>query len=704
MRLTTYNVERLFPDASSYPKGPLIVSCATKTIAVIGNEGAGKTTLCGQLCQCAPRARKIPGCRVAASEGLLGSKSRGRRFLSSLGQVLRAKLQGADTRSETDAPAEKEYTPAVIVDTPGSAYLFSRSENESATRNLLMAGEADVLAVVADAKNLRRSLVLFLQACEFQLPTVLVMNMTDEAQQLGLRHDLERLTEALGVTIAPVVAVEGQVLEKMTNLFEQAKVPSVQVSYPKEVEKALEKMTGLLRGASIPVRALGLLLLAGDDRAEQMLQEEISTKAATRARAVAREAREASYHPLEVTITNALYAEAQRISEEVTHRTPSKEGFLQRLDHYAAHPLFGWPLALMVMMAGYYWVGMLGASMVVDYINVNLFGEIVLPMCERLFGNLPWAVVSDAILNPDFGLVPTALFLALGLVLPVLFFFYVFFGVLEDSGYLPRLSALMDRSMRWLGLNGKGVLPLTFGFSCITTAILTTRILPTKKQQTIASFLLLMGFPCAPLLAVMLVILNPLPWTATATLFGLFFVQVVVAGVLANLILPGKQVAFIQELPPLRVPRLRVILSRSVRQSLHFMKEALPAFIAASLLLFTLDRMGGLTVLERVTSPLVNGILGLPEQTVQVFIKTMVRRENGAAELSMVSGHFNALQLLVTLLIMTIFTPCVNATIVLWKERGLKTCVTLLLIVSGYAIVAGATLNWTCQAMGVTFQ
>ena len=594
--------------------------------------------------------------------------------------------------------------PAVLIDTPGSGCLFTRGEDESAARNLLMSGEADVLAVVADAKNLRRSLVLFLQACEFQLPTVLVLNMTGEAQRLGLRHDLEQLAAAVTVKIAPLEAGEDRVVERMTALFEQATVPSIRVSYSKEVEKSLETLTELLQESSIPPRALGLLLLAGDRRAEQMLQEEIDAEAADKATEVVREARAASYHPMEVAITNSLYAEAQRIAQRVTHRTEPSEGLLRQLDHYAAHPLFGWPIALMVILAGYYWVGVLGATTVVDYLSVNLFDALLLPACERLLGSLPWPFVRDAFLDPNFGMVPTALFLALGLVLPVLFFFYVFFGVLEDSGYLPRLSALMDRSLRHLGLTGKGVLPLTFGFSCITTAILTTRILPTKKQQTIASFLLLLGFPCAPLLAVMLVILNPLPWTATATLFGLFFVQVIVAGILANLILPGEKSDFIQELPPLRVPRLRVILSRAVRQSYQFIKEALPVFVAASFLLFVLDRLGGLTALEHITRPVVNGILGLPEQTVQVFIKTMIRRENGAAELSLVSGHFNALQLLVTLLIMTIFTPCVNATIVLWKERGTKICVTLLLIVSAYAIVAGATLNWVCQALGVTFQ
>ena len=112
----------------------------------------------------------------------------------------------------------------------------------------------------------------------------------------------------------------------------------------------------------------------------------------------------------------------------------------------------------------------------------------------------------------------------------------------------------------------------------------------------------------------MLVILDPLAWTATATLFGLFFSQVLVAGVLANLIMPGEISDFIQELPPLRVPRFRVILSRSARKACLFLKEALPAFVAASFLLFVLDRVGGLTALEHLTRPLVNGFLGLPDQ------------------------------------------------------------------------------------------
>ena len=209
---------------------------------------------------------------------------------------------------------------------------------------------------------------------------------------------------------------------------------------------------------------------------------------------------------------------------------------------------------------------------------------------------------------------------------------------------------------------------------------------------------------CAPLLAVILIVLEPLPWTAAATLFGLLFLQVLTAGVLANFILPGRSSDFMLELPPIRVPRLRVILSRAARLSCVFLREALPAFMAASLVLFTLDRLGGLDVLERLSRPVVQGMLGLPDQAVQVFLKTMIRRENGAAELTVVSDHFNGLQLVVTLYVMTFVVPCVNAVIVLFKEQGARVCVVLLLIVSSYALLAGTALNWGCQALGVTFR
>jgi ferrous iron transport protein B len=110
-----------------------------------------------------------------------------------------------------------------------------------------------------------------------------------------------------------------------------------------------------------------------------------------------------------------------------------------------------------------------------------------------------------------------------------------------------------------------------------------------------------------------------------------------------------------------------------------------------------------LTALEEVARPFIHGILGLPDEYVQVFIKTAIRRENGATELKHIRGSFDNVQLVVAMLVMTFLVPCINATIVIIKERGIKVSVVMLLAVAIWAITAGGLLNWACRSFGVTF-
>jgi len=287
--------------------------------------------------------------------------------------------------------------------------------------------------------------------------------------------------------------------------------------------------------------------------------------------------------------------------------------------------------------------------------------------------------------------------------MPVLFFFFFAFGLLNSSGYLARLSVLLDRVFRLIGLNGKGVMPLVMGFSCITMALITTRMLETKKERIIASLLLLLGIPCAPLLGVMLVVLGELPVSATVTVFGFLAIQVVAAGVLANRLVPGLSPDFIMEVPPIRLPKVRIVLRQSVYQTYVFMKEAVPLFLVASLVLFIFHRVGGLALLEHAARPLTRDFLGLPDQAVQVFIKTVIRRENGAAELELVRANFTNLQLVVTLVVMTLILPCVNSLIVLLKERGLAVGLTIVGVVMIYALLVGGALSHVCTWLGVGF-
>ena len=133
------------------------------------------------------------------------------------------------------------------------------------------------------------------------------------------------------------------------------------------------------------------------------------------------------------------------------------------------------------------------------------------------------------------------------------------------------------------------------------------------------------------------------------------------------------------------------------------MKEAIPVFILASILVFLFERMGGLAALERLSEPLISGFMGLPEESVQVFIKTIVRRESGATEIEHLSGIYDNVQLVVNLLVMTFLSPCINATIVLFKERGTKAGIVIMVTVMIYAVLIGSAVNHTCRLLGITF-
>jgi ferrous iron transport protein B len=340
---------------------------------------------------------------------------------------------------------------------------------------------------------------------------------------------------------------------------------------------------------------------------------------------------------------------------------------------------------------------------VVDFLDEHLFSAVITPFCERLLAPVPWPLLREAFLDPDFGLLPTGLFLAFGLVMPVLAFFYFAFAVLQRSGYLARLTVLLDRLLRPIGLNGKAVLPLSMGLSCITMALITTRMLEKRRERLIASFLLLLGLPCAPLLAVMLVIFKELPLSAALLVFGVLVTQVVVAGVLANRVMKGRVSDFILELPPLRLPDPVGVISETAHGTWAFMREAVPLFLAASLALFVADELGALDLLERAAHPVTHGLLRLPDQAVQVFIKTLIRRENGATELMLVRGSFTHLQQVVTLLVMVGLTPCINAVLVLVKEQGLARAAALIGAVTTWTILLATVLMHLCLRLGITF-
>src|SRR5262249_39764565 len=152
------------------------------------------------------------------------------------------------------------------------------------------------------------------------------------------------------------------------------------------------------------------------------------------------------------------------------------------------------------------------------------------------------------------GLITMGLTYSIAIVLPVVATFFLMFGWLEDSGYIPRLAIFSDRVFRAMGLNGKAVLPMVLGLGCDTMATMTTRILGTPKERLIAILLLALGIPCSAQLATIMGILGGISFTALLTLFGIVVGQMFLVGYLAARLLPGDRSEFLLELPPIRLP------------------------------------------------------------------------------------------------------------------------------------------------------
>jgi ferrous iron transport protein B len=665
-------------------------------ILLLGNLQSGKTSVFRRLSRDEISELGLPKSSSELNRAVLGQHAGGWRRL----------LERVPGPSGDAAPVE-------IVDTPGTATLFPQGEDEIVTRDALLDLRPDKILIVVDAKNLRRGLALMAHVAELGLPTVMALNMSDEAERYGISIDRGLLESRLGIEVVPTVANQGIGAERLRQALDRARVPERSAGLPAAFERALAALdeldwehhrSGEERGGGLlSVRGIALSYLVGDGRVRELVDRSYPAEAVADIRRVAdRLGRESPLGP-DVVVTEALHRVADRLGGEVVTRYEVRVPALSKLGRLSHHPVWGGLVAAVVVAGMYLWVGKLGATLVVDMLAEHLFDGVLVPATERLVSYLPWAIVRELIVDPEFGLVPTGLFLAFGLVLPVLFFFYSAYNVLVESGYLPRLSILLDRVFRVFGLNGRGILPLTMGLSCVTMALISTRMLETRRERAIASFLLLLGTPCAPLLSMMLLILGDLPISAAVTVFGVIALQTTVAGVLARMVMRVRPSDFIQEIPPMRVPRARIVLLRTLRQTYWFMREAVPLFLAASAILFFVDRVGGLDALERLSRPVVGGLLGLPEQAVQVFIKTLIRRESGATELVQVSGAFDHLQLVVTLLVMTFLTPCVNALLVLVKEWGLSRAALLVGTVSIYAVLAGASLNLVCRLLGVTF-
>ncbi|MBI3957834.1 MAG: ferrous iron transport protein B [Chloroflexi bacterium] len=591
--------------------------------------------------------------------------------------------------------------PRPLIDTPGIQSLIPFSDDERVTRDILLESRAPVIVQVIDTKNLRRGLLIALELAESGLPLVVCLNMADEAQARGIRVDTGRLAEALGVPVISAVAVQGQGVSELTDALEQARSATCQTSYTQPIEEALSAIGELLPVAAISPRSLALMLLAGDDALLRRLN--LSLAAAVAVQGIRQATEKAVGQPLIFAINRQRMRRIEEILAAVMERTAARPTIATLLGHWAVHPVAGWPILLIVLYAVYRFVGVFGAGTLVDLLESRVFGEWIMPWVIGLVEFVtPRGLIRDFLVG-EYGLFPVALTYSFAIVLPIVATFFLTFSLLEDSGYLPRLAVVLDRAFRWMGLNGKAVLPMILGLGCDTMATMTTRILESRKERIQVTLLLALGVPCSAQLGVILGMIAGLGAKATAIWAGVIVATLLAVGYLSARLLPGERSDFILELPPMRMPALGNIALKTAARMEWYLKEVVPVFVAGTAALFVLDRLRILGLLERLLSPLIVGWLGLPAQVTDAFLVGFLRRDYGAAGLFAIArdGGLDPIQIVVSLVVITLFMPCIANLLMIVKEYGTRTAIAVTAVVFPLAFLIGGALNAVLRAFSV---
>jgi ferrous iron transport protein B len=528
----------------------------------------------------------------------------------------------------------------LVIDTPGVYGVSSFNEEEIVARDIIL--KADIIVNVVDAVHLERDLFLTLQCIDMGIPMIVVLNMMDEVRKHGIEIDIDLLGDLLGVPVIPATAIKKIGIEEVKEGIYKAKRGNAD----HDLEEKLQKMA-----SRVGSQAEALLIYENDLHV-------------------------AKCHGVDpIDEREEIYAKRRhRVNDIVGHVV--KEAafgvrFSVRLGRAMLKPITGIPMLLLTLYAMFKLIGVFVAGDIVYVTEEVVMLGIFEPTIKTLVGTfIAEGSAIGKILIGEFGLLTMTPVYVLGLLLPLVAGFYFFLSILEDSGYLPRIAALVDRTLTGIGLNGRAVIPMILGFGCVTMATITTRLLGSERERTIATTLLGLAIPCSAQLGVIIGMLSGLGTEIVVIYSVVIFSVFVVIGTLLNRVLPGKSTDLLIDLPPLRIPKIGNVLKKAGTKTYMFLKEATPLFALGALLISLMELTGILTGVQDFLAPLTQGWLQLPKETANVFIMGIIRRDFGAAGLT--SMPLTSLQSLIGLIVITLFVPCIAAVLVIFKERGLK--------------------------------
>jgi len=558
-----------------------------------------------------------------------------------------------------------------LVDLPGIYSLEGKSPEEEIVRNFITGEEVEGLVAVLDATHLERNLYLLLQVAEYKKPLVVVLNMMDEAEKRGIEIDREKLSSIIGTEVIPVTATQGKnVGEIIPAILFRSRTPDITIPYDLHIEAAIRTLVSV-HGIS---RVVALQALQGmvDDPG-------IAESAGT----LAREIEEVHRMSVQQIIAGNRHRCARVIAEKVIRKR--EEVTAGSLDTLLTSRVWG-PVILCAVLAAI----LLSVFSIGSYLEAFLVGSfeslIVQPFLSLGLEPLPEQIGLAILL---------ALQAGLGIAFPFIFTFYIFISILEDSGYLTRAAFLADSTMHRLGMHGQGIIPLILGFGCNVPAIMGLRLLRTRRERVIASFLVSM-IPCSARTVIIAGIVAVfVGFGAALSIYVITFGLIILTGIVLSRITPGERYGMILELSPLRVPEPGNVLAKSWYRIREFLVIAMPLLVAASIVLGLLQYIGFFSLFAELVAPFSETILGLPGYAASALLFGILRKEMALETLVILSGTadlasvLTAGQIYVFAVVSVLFIPCISTMAVLARVVGAR----ITFFVSLYTLILGVCIG-----------
>jgi len=632
-----------------------------KKIALMGNPSAGKSAMFSQMTGVTVIISNIPQTTVMVQQGL--SQINGHKVL--------------------------------IYDLPGVYSVTAATEDEAATKEFLISTPLDAVIDIVDATRLERNLYLTLQLLELGLPIVVALNQVDLLKTLDLDIDVDGLEKELGAKVVPTIATQGEgvhaTLEAAYNLAPaKRKTTYRKIDYDDHVERAFEEIIPLLPETSVPKRGFAARLLEGDKDFESKVDE--STLKIVKG--LRDEVQQAHNEDIAVTIARGRHSTADLIATAVLEKKIHKPTFAEKFGDIATRPRTGYPLLFLLvggMLALIFYVGGFLSDLITAFFEDTVFPPIYGIINAQIVNVFITSAIKSTLL---------AIAAAAAIAIPYILVFFIFLAILEDVGYLPRVATLLDRQAHLLGLHGRSLIPLLFGYGCSVPAIMATRALPTKKERIITTILITM-IPCSARSAIILGVAATyagVPYALAIYLISL--VLIVASGRMLKSVVPGRTAGLVLEIPLIRRPALVPIIKKTWLRMKEFLYIAIPLLIAGSIIFGWLDLTGFSRLIEGPMTPITVGVLGLPAFTAICLIYGVLRKEMAIEMLAIASGTFifstvmTPVQIFVFCLVVTLYIPCLATFSVVVRELNWRWAVGGSIFTIVLALIVGGAARW----------